>query len=238
MAVVAERYVDLKKQGCLSPLQTALRNSAWAGVFTIGGVVALVIVSWVTATAFAVYYDHQLLANRNRDLVNAAKLKDTSVVKDKSALEQQIEELQGQLEFRKRNLVWSDPVSNNIMQVFQAFSDLRMNIGKGTPCFVKVTAPPDSLEIAREVSQLAHAASKCQIEGFYEFRGDSAVEKEALDGALDGFVIVHAPKDSMVVWQSISTLDLGLRTKPNYNPKDSRENFMWLQFGHKARWNN
>jgi hypothetical protein len=237
MGTVAERCVKSVRQHDPHPVLASLRQSAWAGLFTIGGVVSLVIVSWITAAAFAVYYDHQSLARRNRDLVNAAKQRGSASTAQVSALQGQVTELQGELEFRKHNLGISDPVTQNVYEVIHGFRQLRDLIGKDGECYIKVTAPADTLEIAAAFAQLAGVVSGCKRDGPRAFNGDVNEEKAAMAGSVDGRVLIYAAKDSKV-WGPLGSVDLVLPLDKRYNPPSPQENFMWFQFGHNSHWGN
>ncbi len=184
-----------------------------------------------------VYSDHQSLVERNQALRTVNQRQEQDSKQAQAPLQSKIDDLNKQLDFRKHNLVSGDPVTTNVLFVFQAFSKLRSDLGKDAKCYLKVTSPPDSLELARGFAELARVTSRCQVDGPSEFNGDSELEKSAMAGSTDRRVTIYAAKDS-AVWPSMEFLNMTFPLQRRYDPKDTRENFVWFQFGKGSHWSN
>lgn len=156
-----------------------------------------------------------------------------------ATLQKKNDDLARELEVSKHSL--TDQDVQNIQFVFQAFTQFRKAIGQDAKCLVKATSSADKLDhqMAYSVLQLSHLASNCEVMGPQNFDADPDLEKEAMDGAIPGKIILHASRDQKGAADLYGSLNFVLRVTRSYDiPKGSKDNFVWLQFGQGAHFNN
>jgi len=158
---------------------------------------------------------------------------------NEAALQSKNDELSRELEVRKHSFSGQD--FENMRFVFQGFAGFRKAIGPDAHCLVKVTSSADKVdrEIAGIIQQLSRLASNCDSSGPGNFDSEPDLEKEALAGSIANTIILHASRGQKGADAIFNDLGFVMHVKRSYDiPKDSKENFVWLQFGAGTHFNN
>ena len=159
---------------------------------------------------------------------------------DRDSLSQEVKNLQAQLEFNKNNLDVSSPAANNLMYMLQAFRSYRGQLGGFRPisCMVRITAPSDSGPIPSAVSQFSIQVTNCQTFGPMPTSDSPDEERDTVTGMVPNVIVFHSRRDDKAAFSLFDNLSNLLPLKRSYEvPKDSPENFIWLQFGPNVQWN-
>jgi hypothetical protein len=212
----------------------AMKRHFWENA-AITGVVFVTVMLIVYGTQFAWqvahsgYAEHRALAERNKKLVEENGTLTTGWEK------------------HRHTIATTDPVFSNIVQLLQAFSEFRNHL-QGEPCVVRITAPPESLELASAIAQLQIATSNC-----FTFGPDGNVdvnpdlEKEAKDGMINDAIVFHANRDDKAASELYMRLASQIKLRRSYQlpakpvyqirPELNNMHAIWLQFGFNVQWN-
>jgi len=212
-ATVASRWLDLRKERPLNPFRTALRSSVRPGTIPALGFGFLVLLTLSMFVVNTTYDDHQ------------------SLVAERDNLACESADLASQLDNEKHTLV-------NAFQLEGAFVSYRRAIGFSTPCHIKFTAPPESMQFAITVAGLATQGSQCQPFGPESSDMNPDAEREAMNGMVPGVVVFHIARGDKEATQLFVSLENSMRLKLSYKiPAGSPAHFIWLQFGTNTKWN-
>ena len=132
-----------------------------------------------------------------------------------------------------------------MIQVESPFSTFRAEIGFSTPCQIKITAPPENIQFAATVAQLAGLASRCATFGPFSFEMDPDIERDTMSGMIPDVIIFHAIRENKEATHLFINLGNYLNLKRSYEiatrsrgiPAGNPEHTIWLQFGSKSKWN-
>lgn len=132
-----------------------------------------------------------------------------------------------------------DPVFGNTVGVVGAFANFRQAIpGPPGACHVKLTAPPESEQMARLISRLASIGPDCEVYGPLPTKASVDFEKEATTGMVPDMIVFHAAKSEGAALTLFDSLSVLLPLRRSFEiPSDSPSNFVWLQFGSSVKWN-
>lgn len=156
-----------------------------------------------------------------------------------ASLQSKNDELSRELEVRKHSFSGQD--FENMRFVFQAFAGFRKAIGPDAHCLIKVTSSADKVdrEMAGIIQQISRLASNCDSWGPGNFDADPDLEKEALNGSNANTITLHATRGQKGADTLFNDLGFVMHVKRSYDiPKDSKDNFVWLQFGAGTHFNN
>ncbi len=233
-AGVAAKWYELKKTKTAHPFNQAVRESLRAGGFLTIGVAGLVFISFWIFLVRTVYDDHQSLVNRSNVLAN------------------KIATVTQEVEFRKHNMVTTDPVFVNTIYLLQAFNVYR-HAQNGKPCVLLLSAPPENKEanaMASMVAQFSNSVSGCFTFGPMDANADPDVEKRAEAGMVPNKIVFHAARGNPAAEQLFTGLGSLIQLKRGYDvpsaserahlysiPNPGQEDVIWLQFGTNVQWN-
>lgn len=144
---------------------------------------------------------------------------------------------EGALLQASHNLGASTPAFANAFQIVRAFTAWRRAIGLSAVGSIKITATPDTTDLAVTVAQLACLGSGCQTFGPDSWDVNPEAEREAVTGMVPEVVVVHIAKDGTGGHALFLALECVIRVKRSYEVQGNIENFVWLQFGPGTRWN-
>jgi len=132
--------------------------------------------------------------------------------------------------------------------IYPLLAKLRCAFAQSGGCFIRITAPDDGVELAREVGGLAMTVSGCQVD-VQSPQGDPVRLKTFMRGTSQHFIRVHAARDSKIA-SILAELPLdGLAASHDgFEPPDewmdegawkgkaNNDNAIWLQFGPDVQW--
>ncbi len=216
VSVAAALYFILREQG-MEAMKIRWEQDAWIALRVIVVVTVLVYGPIFLYQGFVqtIYQDHQWAVR----------------------LAKQNTELSAKLERKRHSLDMTDPVFSNTIYLLQAFSIYRHALD-GSPCQIKVTAPPESQSMASMVAQFSNSVSSCNTFGPFETRSNPDVEKETMDGMVPGLIIFHAVRNDKAADQLFIALGNQIQLKRSYEiPPGSPKHLVWLQFGTRTKWN-
>jgi len=204
------------------------------GLFSVGCILAIAVVSYSVFLLRTIYQDHQALV-----AANAACAKTNIEVKQ-------------QLEMRRHNMVAGDPVFVNTIYLLQAFNIYRHALN-GRRCVLMITAPADNKNgnlMASMVAQFSNSVSGCFTFGPMDANSDPDVEKRAEAGMVPDKIVFHADRGDAAADQLFTALGNLIQLKRSYDvpPAADRahlysitnsgdETVIWLQFGSDVKWN-
>jgi hypothetical protein len=198
-------------------------------IIEVGIVVGVWLVLFGCFIVKSVYDDHQ-------GLVKAASVASSPL----GALTRTNEELNRQLEFRKHFFVFDEPSSQKLISMFAVFAKLRRNLGQDAtgsdiPCFIRITAPNDSLKLASNFAGAMRVITNCQVADPKDFRGDSDAENKVLVGASDRAVILRASRNSKFFSVTRDIDSQWMFLTESYDSPDTwlaAEDPGWVTYGH------
>ena len=231
-AVVLGTWLNLRRMHTARPFNEVLGESLWSGLFSAAGIVLIIVVSYSYYFVHTVYEDHQALVSYVTNLDNENKT------------------LSRELELRKHTLVTNEPVFSNTTALLMAFGTYR-HARNGKPCAIMLTAPKSSRSpLPMVVSGLSNSVSDCTTFGPMNSDIDPDVEKQAMDGMIPNEVVFHADRNSKAADRLFNSLEGLLPVRRSYDmpsaadqthrygiPNPAQTEFIWLQFGTDATWN-
>src|SRR5260370_39416305 len=229
VATIVTKWFELKRNKTSFPFRSAMRDSAWAGVFAAAGIGFLVSAAFCVFVVRTVYDDHESLVVQNQKLLSLNTAAN--------------EELQK----RKIHLYPNEPVFGNINSLLMAF-DMYRHARHGEPCVIWISVPPTATStLSGEVAQFSNSVSDCFT---FSGGGNPESDEEAIRGMVPDTVIFHTKKDDKAAFQLFGNLGSLFKTKLSYElPSNIRlhyslppqiagkEKVIWLQFGTEVRWN-
>jgi hypothetical protein len=133
-----------------------------------------------------------------------------------------------------------DPQVRNVTLLLNGVSSLltdKLTVYEVPSCHLRITAPKDTDEIAKTFRELA-SSIRCRVD--YQPSDDLSpeIEKEALDGAEDNIVTIHAPKGDERYERFIGRMNLIVHVKRSYDlyHAGKADQAMWVQIGHGFPW--
>jgi hypothetical protein len=219
LSTVAYKWFELRRDKSSQAFRKALAGSVWPGIFTTAFFAALVAISFGAFLVRTVYDLHQTLAYANQRLIASNA------------------NLSAELEIRKHSISTIDPVFPNTIYMLQAFNIYR-HVLAGSPCQIRVTAPPESAAMADMIAQFSNSVSDCSTFGPMDFRMNPDVEKETREGMARDLLVLHALRGDKAADQLFINLGNQIQMKRSYEiPPRSPKHFIWLQFGTNTKWN-
>jgi hypothetical protein len=133
----------------------------------------------------------------------------------------------------------NDPAFGNMVGTVSAFANFRHAIpGPPAACHVKLTAPPESEQMARLISRLATIGPDCEVYGPLPTKASADFEREATTGMVSDMVVFHAARSDGAALNLFESLSALLPLRRSFEiPPGSPSNFVWLQFGPSVKWN-
>jgi len=233
-AGVLGTWITLRRRKTATSFKEVLRDSLMTGLFSVGCILAIAVVSYSFFLLRTMYQDHQALVSRI------------------TACDQNNIEVKEQLELRKHNMVTGDPVFVNTIYLLQAFNIYRHALN-GKKCVLMITAPIESRNgsaMASMVAQFSNSVSGCFTFGPMDANGDPDVEKRAEAGMVPDKIVFHADRGNAAAEQLFTNLGNLIQLKRSYDvppatarahlyniPNQGDENLIWLQFGSDVKWN-
>jgi hypothetical protein len=232
-AGVLGTWITLRRKTAAS-FKEVFRDSLMTGLFSVGCILAIAVVSYSFFLLRTIYQDHQALMNR----ITAC---------DKNNVE-----VKQQLELRKHNIVTGDPLFVNTIYLLQAFNIYRHALN-GKKCVLMITAPAESKNrsaTASMITQFSNSVSGCFTFGPMDANADPDVEKRAEAGMVPDKLVFHADRGNAAAEQLFTNLGNLIQLKRSYDvppaaarahlyniPNQGDENLIWLQFGSNVKWN-
>jgi hypothetical protein len=227
-------WITLRRRNPATSFKEVFRDSLMTGLFSVGCILAIAVVSYSVFLLRTIYQDHQALV-----AANAACAKTNIEVKQ-------------QLEMRRHNMVAGDPVFVNTIYLLQAFSIYRHALN-GRRCVLMITAPADNKNgnlMASMVAQFSNSVSGCFTFGPMDANSDPDVEKRAEAGMVPDKIVFHADRGDAAADQLFTALGNLIQLKRSYDvppaadrahlysiPNPGDETVIWLQFGSDVKWN-
>jgi len=159
---------------------------------------------------------------------------------DRDELAAKVKNLENQLQFAQNNLDVSSPAANNAMYMMQAFRGYRGMIGgfKPVSCQIRLTAPPESNQIAMTVSAFSIQVTNCATFGPFDMNNSPDEERDTITGMVAGSIVFHSRRNDKAAFALYDNLSNLLPLKRSYDvPAGSPDHYIWLQFGPGVKWN-
>lgn len=230
-ATIAAKWFELRRNKTSFAFPTAMRDSAWSGVFTAAGIGLLVVVAFCVFVVRTVYDDHE------------------SFVVQKHKLESLNAAANIELQKRKIHIYPNEPVFGNVNSLLMAFDTYR-HAQHGEPCVIWISIPPTATStLSSEVAQFSNSVSDCFTFGPFP-GGNPEYDEEAIRGMVPDTVIFHSKKDDKTALQLFGNLASLFKTKLSYElPTNIRSHYrlpaqiagkekvICMQFGTEVEWN-